>query len=74
MLEGDTIRLAGACFMSLAMSCMGLMVPLLPCCQDKSSESGDVSSYFLLRSIMFMQGMYDVSMQKNIYSLFVCVF
>ena len=71
VLEGDAIRLAGACFIAIALSSLGLLVPLLPCCQynkdnttkeDTSSGVGNqnaqqqLSNYFFLRTLLFMHG------------------
>jgi len=71
VLEGDAIRLAGACFIAIALSSVGLLVPLLPCCQyvknttkkeDTSSGVGNqntqqqLSNYFFLRTLLFMHG------------------
>ena len=72
VLEGDAIRLAGACFIAIALSSLGLLVPLLPCCQynkdnttkeDTSSGVGNqntpqqqLRNYFFLRTLLFMHG------------------
>ncbi|KAL7550877.1 hypothetical protein ACHAWF_014078, partial [Thalassiosira exigua] len=40
VLENDTIRLAGACFVAISISSLGLMIPLLPCCQYEKNGIG----------------------------------
>ncbi|KAL9183834.1 hypothetical protein ACHAXT_004690 [Thalassiosira profunda] len=56
-LEGDAVRLAGACFLSVAVSCLGLLMPLLPCCQYEKDDAGNstLSSHFFLRTLLFIQ-------------------
>lgn len=55
ILEGDAIRLAGGCILSIAISSLGLLVPLLPpCCKY---HEADRDCNFLLRTLLFMQGM-----------------
>ena len=57
VLEGDAIRLAGACFLAIAISSVGLLVPLLPCCQHGANNATEyLSNYFFLRTLLFMQG------------------
>ena len=55
VLEGDAVRLAGACFVALTISSLGLWIPLLPCCQHGESDTS-LSNYFFLRTLLFLQG------------------
>ncbi|KAL7548176.1 hypothetical protein ACHAWF_011471 [Thalassiosira exigua] len=56
VLEGDVLRLAGACLLSIAASSFGLLVPLLPCCNyAKDRDGAYLGNYFFLRTILFMQ-------------------
>jgi ABC-type multidrug transport system fused ATPase/permease subunit len=59
ILESDTVRIAGACLLSVAVSSLGLLTPLLPCChygnKVNSSESS-LTDYFFLRTLFFLHG------------------
>lgn len=63
MVEGDTIRLAGACILSIATSSLVLIVPLLPCCYlgkrnadvTRSIDTNKMDGHFCTRTLFFLQ-------------------
>mmetsp|Transcript_12446 Transcript_12446/g.23015 ORF Transcript_12446/g.23015 Transcript_12446/m.23015 type:complete len:804 (+) Transcript_12446:230-2641(+) len=67
VLESDAMRLAGACFLSIAVSSLGLLVPLLPCCQygtnkERHDANEYLSSYFFLRTLLFLHASLGLSL------------
>jgi len=61
------MRLAGACLLSVAVSSLGLLVPLLPCFQygmsgDRRDTRGSLSSYFFLRTLLFLHASMGLSL------------
>ena len=52
VVESDTVRIAGACLLSLAVSSIGLLTPLLRCCHYDNDESS-LTDYFFLRALFF---------------------
>jgi len=59
IVESDTVRIAGACFLSVAVSSLGLLIPLLPCChygKKIDSNESSLTDYFFLRTLFFLHG------------------
>mmetsp|Transcript_10640 Transcript_10640/g.18126 ORF Transcript_10640/g.18126 Transcript_10640/m.18126 type:complete len:932 (-) Transcript_10640:41-2836(-) len=59
IVESDTVRIAGACFLSVAVSSLGLLTPLLPCChygKKIDSNESSLTDYFFLRTLFFLHG------------------
>ena len=59
IVESDTVRIAGACLLSVAVSSLGLLMPLLPCCHYGKKDDGNkasLSDYFFLRTLFFLHG------------------
>lgn len=60
IVESDTVRIAGACLLSVAVSSLGLLMPLLPCChygkKDDDGNETSLSNYFFLRTLFFLHG------------------
>lgn len=59
IVESDTARIAGACLLSIVISSLGLLIPLLPCCRyGKKVDSNEsvLTDYFFLRTLFFLHG------------------
>lgn len=60
VVESDAIRLAGACLLSIGVSSLMLLIPLLRCCHfGEKQDAGDreyLGDFFFLRTMFFLQG------------------
>ncbi len=65
IVESDTVRIAGACLLSIVVSSFGLLIPLLPCCHyGKKGDSNEsvLTDYFFLRTLFFLHGTLGLSL------------
>lgn len=64
IVESDTVRIAGACLISVAISSLGLLLPLLPCCPSGKLGDGksSLTDYFFLRTLFFLHGAMGLSL------------